>query len=459
MITLDDTCSDSIVDSSFHLEPTSEKSPIDGIEKRVTNNEGPGSILDLSAWISSDHSSPVTNRVQDLNVGRKRRKEEPVSDNKENVSPRNQNQAESYLGYEKESLGSNIASPMLATKNKQKRGSRSRKVISRGAKEVSSFSRKEMAYVNRASRRKEEILSEMIIVVPEALYESQFDKDYFKETFLHTTLRVSQGEMPIISWTRKVTSKYSAEEDLFIPCPPEEMRENTLVVLFKVEDFIDLISERVFEAYLIDTTSQMLGDERSSSSTIVFVEGYEQLVGALKNKENRKFRNAILANLENDGSDCAHGRKSKKGDDIKMSVKDIEASINDLQLRLKVNILPIRDNRDCIDWLKSFTYSIGNRYYDKKERNQTISNLGHVRSGSDTRSTFLQCLKQFKLMTDPKAEKLSRYFPSLYAIYMRCHNHNSLGKDENEKNIVPPSIDVAINKVFTSNDPNDVITE
>lgn len=459
VITLDDTCSDSIVESSFHLQSTSEQSPIGGVKKGGNKKENTGSILDLSAWISSDHSSPLTNRVQDVNVGRKRRIEDSGSDNKENFSPRDQNQGKFYVDNEKEPHGSNFPSPILVPKSKKKRGGVDRKLISGGAKELSSFSRKEMAHVNRTSRKKEEILSEMIIVVPRALYESQFDKEYFKETFLHPTLRLSPCEVPVISWRRKVTSKYSPNDDLFIPCASEEMSENTLVVLFKVEDFVDFIADGLFELYLDDATSRIVEHERAASNTIVFVEGYDQLVGTLKNKENRKFRNAILANLENDGRDCPQGRKSKREDDIKMSVKDIEARINDLQLRLQVNILPIRDNRDCIDWLNSFTYTIGNRYYDKKERNQTISNLGHVRSGNDTKSTFLQCLKQFKLMTDPKAEKLSRYFPSLYAIYMRCHDHNSLGKDENGKNIVPPSIDVAINKVFTSNDPNEVITE
>ena len=48
----------------------------------------------------------------------------------------------------------------------------------------------------------------------------------------------------------------------------------------------------------------------------------------------------------------------------------------------------VRAKQESIMWLNSFTHMIGQSLYDKFERNQGLANLGNVKSGADTKSTF-----------------------------------------------------------------------
>ena len=117
----------------------------------------------------------------------------------------------------------------------------------------------------------------------------------------------------------------------------------------------------------------------------------------------------------------------------------------------------MRTAQEAIDWLHSFTYTIGSSLYDKFQRNSSLANIGTVRLGSDRRTTFIELLKKFNLMTQPRAEKLYEYYTSPIAMYKRFLKSDTLGT-VNGKNIVPPSANAAMKRVFTATDPSQVIT-
>jgi hypothetical protein len=100
---------------------------------------------------------------------------------------------------------------------------------------------------------------------------------------------------------------------------------------------------------------------------------------------------------------------------------------------------------------------IGESRYSKFERNPTVANLGTVKSGDDARGTFLQSMQQFKLITKSSAEKLYVLYKSMHLLYAAMRTKGTLGKDPMNRNIVPPSVDKTMFKLFTADDPNSVI--
>ncbi|KAF8004428.1 hypothetical protein HF325_001876 [Metschnikowia pulcherrima] len=67
-------------------------------------------------------------------------------------------------------------------------------------------------------------------------------------------------------------------------------------------------------------------------------------------------------------------------------------------------------------------------------------------------------VKKFNLMTEPKAENLYQYYASPLSLYKRLVETGELGAVKG-RNVVPPSVNKMMKSVFTSKNPNAVITD
>lgn len=225
---------------------------------------------------------------------------------------------------------------------------------------------------------------------------------------------------------------------------------------YKAEEFVNSI---------IDATLQLVVELCKSDHSngkdlpvIIIVEGYDHFLNKIKNMEDKKYKKAVLEKFNANDQDNTRARK-RKALEISLTPKEITELVNDAQLSIGVNIFPAKNNHDTVNWLHSFTYTIACALYDKFERNTLLANLAKVRSGTDSKSTFFGSIKQFRLMTTPRVEKLYGFYPSLFSLYSKFQTRASLGKDHFDKNIVPPSTEISMKKFFMSQDPNDVIHE
>lgn len=313
------------------------------------------------------------------------------------------------------------------------------------------YTSKDLKEANRATRKKKELLAEMELHMAESVYSRLEDlvKDF--------QLRVIKASytLPVIFWKRNINAAYDKERDIFIPCHPRRVLEKTFVLYYHASVFFEKLRNHTLKADVSAAKQQALAITPNEYNVILVVEGYDILLNKIKAYEQRLFKNQVLQGLN------VEEQRRRRKDDTEMSKypssSEIEHLVNKAQIDLKANIFMVRAKQESIMWLNSFTHMIGQSLYDKFERNQGLANLGNVKSGADTKSTFLQSMKQFNLMTQAKADILYVLHQSLHLMYTKLRSHGTLGKDNLKRNIVPPSVDSSMKKFFTADDPDMVI--
>lgn len=311
------------------------------------------------------------------------------------------------------------------------------------------YSYKELQEANKVSRKKEEIHAEMELFISLKPYEvlKEFDEDF--------KLKVSTFDLdvPLIYWKRNVKAEYIKEKDYFIPTAAKKVVQQTFVMYYLAEDFLEKLPSNELRQDVAEATEDMCKMATHMYHAIIVVEGYDQFINKIKSYKQRQFRSQVLNGEE---------QARRKKDDERMGKfpepLEIAKLVNRAQLDLKINIFPVRSRQEAVMWLNSFTYTIGSSLYDKYERNQGLANLGVVRSGTDTSATFLQSMQHFPRMTQSKAQILQASYKSMHLIYSKFRSSGTLGKDALGRNIVPPTVDSAMLNFFTSDDPDKAIT-
>lgn len=305
---------------------------------------------------------------------------------------------------------------------------------------------------NKMTRRKQEILSEMVVEISLCL-QNKIQTDYFKNIFLLPKVRNSYLELPLISWKRRVTAKYNKEEDVFVPCELTEISERVLLLLYEPSDLVEKLQKGLISVD-IERAKKRANAEDPLKEYFVFlmVPCFSEYLRKLQTLENRQYRARALQQLNQTQL------SRKKNEDVPISSAEALRLLIDSEVRMGINIFTTKTVEESIDWLHSFTYTIGSSIYDKFERNPEFANIGTVRLGSTPKGTYLEMIKKFNLMTEPKAENLYQYYASPLSLYKRFVEHGDLGS-VNGRNIIPPSVSKMMKKVLTCQDPNAVITD
>ncbi|CAI5760598.1 unnamed protein product [Candida verbasci] len=317
------------------------------------------------------------------------------------------------------------------------------------------YSTKELNEVNKVTRKKEDIYQEMKLSVGSDLY-STFEKE--KSEF-SSPLENGGFNIPVIFFKRVVKAIYNKEDDIFIPCKPKEIFEKTFVFYYQAKEFFIKLKNKQIDVEALSAVNIVNLTSSDDIHIIIIVEGYDQLLNRIKAFEQRSFKNKVLTNMDVDKNNNTRSKTGNSDGELSEypSSKEIDYLVNKLQIDLKLNFFMVRTMTDSISWLNSFTYTIGSSLYDKFERNKSLANLGSVRSGSDTKSTYLQSLQHFSLMTQKKTELLHVSYKSMRSLYDQFLNHGTLGKDQLGRNIVPPTVDKSMLNFFMADDPNNVI--
>lgn len=319
------------------------------------------------------------------------------------------------------------------------------------------YTAKELTAANRTFRKKEDILAEMILNIPIHVYET-FDEEVVKNMITQTRIRKTYSSIPMIFWKRAVKAAYDEERDVFIPCTQKEIIEKNVVLYYRAPDLMKRITndtlKRDIEQAKKDYRLEAEVNKDSAGKNvhvIIMIEGYDKYLNKLKTIANRKYTRAVLTQLSPNETP-SQLKRSIEEDNDELTVEECEYSINELQVNSQVNIFPVKSHQEALEWLVSFSYTIGSSLYDKFNRNESLANLGRVKPGTDKQSTFMQTIKQFNMMTTPKVEQLYSFYSSLQAIYERYESHGSLGTFGG-KNVLPPTVDSAMKNVFLSDDP------
>lgn len=290
-------------------------------------------------------------------------------------------------------------------------------------RDLSTFTTKQLNEVNKVSRPRPELMKEMIITVPSALYTKLESHDVFEGA------EVKRGSDNHIAWLRKVNSIYDKPRDIFIPADDHVIEESQQMMYMEAEDFINqLVSHKLDELL---------------PNVIVVVEGYQSYLQKISSLENKNYRNKVLG--------------KQKQSEIELTVKEVESLVIEFEYKKKVSVHPTKTFQETINWLITFTFSIAFIRYSKLHRNAEFSNLIPGKSGTDYLSTYLENIQKFKLMPKPRCERLYSYYDSLYKIYQKFVINDSLGNDNDDRRLVPETTEKAMRQLFLSDDPDQVI--
>lgn len=316
------------------------------------------------------------------------------------------------------------------------------------------WTNKEWRHANRATRKKEEIMAEMVLEIALCI-DCKLKTSYFSSKFENVSSRNTYMEVPLLLWKRRVKARYDRQKDIFVPCELTEIAESVYVLLYDGADLIWRIKDGTVNEDLQKAKRRILSDNPEIIPYIFIISpGFDAFLRKLQAAEDKEYRRSMLEQLQR----SEVNKKSKKEDSIDVTAAEALKLRVQTEITLGVNIFTCRDMEEVIDWLYTFTYTIGSSLYNRLERNPEFANIGNVKLGSDKQSAFLHMLQQFNLVTAAKSEKISQFYPSPVSLYQRFTTHDDLGSFGG-KSVVPPTVNNTMRRVFMSTDPDQVITD
>ncbi|KAF8928400.1 hypothetical protein BGZ52_003370 [Haplosporangium bisporale] len=228
----------------------------------------------------------------------------------------------------------------------------------------------------------------------------------------------------------------------------------------------DMVARRNEDNLRKHGTSQESAPE--NGRVIYLIEGMETFIRGLKTNTTKKFRQAVLAQIQ---PDLLSGMGSNKNnmDDLEDPMVDrerIERELLWLQLEQDCLIIHTHDDVDSSQVVVSLTEQIGLTPYKK---HQTKSDLNicveGVKSGTDSEDIWIKTLQQIHMVTLPAAKAIASEYPSirsLYEGYRRCRSvaeaQKMLAGLEIMGRVIGKSLSKRVYDVFMSDDAERSVT-
>ncbi|CAN3365342.1 hypothetical protein DICA2_E26038 [Diutina catenulata] len=300
-----------------------------------------------------------------------------------------------------------------------------------GARLIPNPTPAQMRTANRVSRSKDELVGEMALYMPHAVYD-RFNKLDLASVYANAKLETYASDLPLLYWQRSSSCVWDEEQQLFLPTFPYQAVDDTAVLFYEAPEFVDGL----------DQVARDIGEAKQRhSKIIVMVQELDKHFKKIQNAQDRAFREQVRRRMEGD--------EVATPPDSADSVKQINRRITAFQLKHQVNLYPVRTNTEACEWLFTLGHTLAANYYTR-----TAGISDRPRSGRDRKTVFLSAVTQFKMMTDKRAQTLYSCFPSFAQLSQVLTRHGAVGKDVDGKNIVPPTVEQALLKAFTSDDPN-----
>ncbi|AOA62084.1 Hypothetical protein PP7435_CHR2-1266 [Komagataella phaffii CBS 7435] len=302
----------------------------------------------------------------------------------------------------------------------------------------------ELRRVNKVTRTQEEMLSKVKIEISNSFLEHIKRKATFE--FDSVQIEELDSKHKEIRWKYELDCLYYPEQEIVVPLPQgkiEIVNESTILLSYTAEEMAtNLLNESLIS---------LINEYPADSFFIILVEGWDTYLRSIKTKHNRDFVKEIRMRL--DQEELHQKRLKSTPRPSKPNPVDPDKlweKVLCMELEFKVNIFPVHNVVDSLEWIKSFTSTLASRTFNKKHRNTGFERVGTVRSGSNGADCYFQALQQLKYMTPITAKKLMNEYPSINRLYDHISRHNHLEG-------CSKSIREALIKLFTCDNPNELI--
>lgn len=371
---------------------------------------------------------------------------------------------------------------MRAGRDAGKEAEKERKLLERQRRAQEKQKAADLAEVNKSRINKKDSTTEMILDMSSSLkdtsvgiqVEEYMNKVAVSFNYIDEEINLTDNSVEndqygsILTWRRKVRSKYNDEDDQWEPTSRSRVeKEKHVLVYLPAVEFASMVAASVSASTSMtthtDTQMKTNLDAHVTSirrrypdcTPIYLIEGLGTWVKKNINAKNRAYTAAVRAQMqttqvgvEASGSH-ARPRKSKKpvseSHDLSMVTSDL---VDDLLLHLQIAHQPILIHHTTTpgatasqifaltQHLSTRPYRIANLEYNLKSASFCMDS-GQVRTGDDARDTFVKMLQEVQRVTPSMA----------YGIVEECNTVRKLVKGfDQHGNLMLEDVRKAVNK-------------
>jgi crossover junction endonuclease EME1 len=276
----------------------------------------------------------------------------------------------------------------------------------------------------------------------------------------------------VVKWTRKVTSKFNDELGLWEPTPLVLQPEKHALVIVSAEDFVTFaLSDD--DGSSINLHVQQMKQHFPGCELIYLIDGLGPWMRKNRNIRNRQFASAVRGQAEPQGTDSAQNNSSqptrkRKNATIQTYLSEDKVEDALLQLQVMHNVLIHHTNAqvETAQWVTVFTQHISTVPYKRQREEGNLASFcmdaGQVRTGDDTRDTYVRMLQEIARVTAPIAYGILAEFGTVTELVKGLEARGSLVLEDCRKSTnkdgsfsdrtVGKSISRRVYKVFTGTD-------
>lgn len=381
-------------------------------------------------------------------------------------------------------------------KTKEKEAAAAERAAVRAAKQKEKQLAADLAEVNKSRHDKKHTVGEMIVKMPEKLFEKnagRLAEDVLQQVGVQVemdSIRIPADAGDVMTWQRKVRSTFDEEKGHWVPTGRMEICDETSHILSILEGsvLVRMVQRDTAQADATAGNTDGVGAQDSTDTglslnaharllkrrwpaarPIYLVEGLETYMRKSKNARNRSYQAAVRAQdeVQDAPTGTQNKRKRKPKDDVIVDDEAIEDALLQLQVEHNCLIHHTSSAPETAEWIGNFTEQISSIRY-KLVQSATDASFcmdnGQVRTGEDKEDTYVKMLQEIVRVTLPVAYGVVAKYPTVVGLVRAMRQHGpllleDLKKCSNKNGAftdarIGPAISKRIYKIFMGTDPD-----
>lgn len=314
-----------------------------------------------------------------------------------------------------------------------------------------------IAEVNKAKTDRKISAMEMIAELPSTLPESvRLQAETFLES-IGVQYCSREHEVPnIVRWKRKVNSRFDDDSGQWVPAPARVQDEHHVLKILTADELVSLAV-----ADELSQDAEQLKQKFAGQHIIYILEGVTAWMRKNRNLRNRQFTSNVR------GEAAPQRRRNNQPAQEYIDEEVIDDAMLCLQVEHDMLIHHTSSPLETAQWIATVTQHISTIPYKKQRDEATAAarfcmDSGQVKTGEDTRDTYVRMLQEIFRVTAPTAYSVVGEFGSVSQLVhglasegpKRLENvKKSANKDGAlSDRVIGPAVSRRLHKIFTGTD-------
>lgn len=310
-------------------------------------------------------------------------------------------------------------------------------------------------HVNQIYRDNQKARECIVIEMPKCLIQIFKNTNIDVEELIQpATLQVGYfDKLPVIKFFRQCDSIYDFSHDYYYPCEKKLIEENICILYYDAQDFFDKYANEKKKLY-----KSIRMYSKKGKQVILILNGINKFKRAIGTLEDRQYREKVNEHLLGSGSSPNKKKKSSRLESVKnigMNAFNLEERIRFIDREWKVQIQTSNSTLEFIHSLPNLVSLIAKKRNDPLLRFMQYAYI-NVKSGKDQTDILRKTMHDIGKIPDLKAGSIVRTYPKFQEL-LNDFEKSELKSDFNGNHIMSESMEHRLYRLFTSDDPNEVV--